>query len=85
MYAILVEEPGSEAAKAFILADAASSSQSAMTLMQSRAEEYVDEHWEAGVTEDYNIADDAEALVVTVDLGGMAVITFTASAIDQVI
>lgn len=90
MYAILVKEPGVGGCKDYILPTGASTSESAMQLMSSRAEEFVDEQLEQSPTEDYTIERDPESLQVTVffnsrDHGAMFAASFTASAIDEVV
>lgn len=90
MYAILVKEPGAADVEDYVLPTGASTSESAMQLMSSRAEEYVDEQLEQSPTEDYTIERDPEALQVVVSFnsttyGPMTSVTFTAVAIDEVV
>ncbi|MNC05581.1 hypothetical protein D3C75_530690 [compost metagenome] len=89
MYAILVKEPGAET-ESFILSTGASTSESAMKLMSSRAEEYVDEQLEQSPTEDYTITPNPESLEVVVcfvskTYGPTTSMVLTAVAIDEVV
>ncbi|MNK84725.1 hypothetical protein D3C87_1045840 [compost metagenome] len=88
MYAILVNEPGAEI-ESFVLSTGASTSESAMQLMSSRAEEYVDEQLEQEPTEDYTVQQDSESLSVIVMYNGEddpgAVLKLYAVAIDKVV
>lgn len=86
MYAILVEEPGGEPSS-YILPTGARTSESAMRLMSSRAEEFIDEQMEQeDQAEDYTITAHDDLLSVDVrDSHGNVAIEFTATALDQVV
>ena len=88
MYAILVREPGGDVSS-YALSTGASTSETAMTLMRQRADEFIEEQHEQGSTEDYTIVAHPEELRVDVafdsDFHRDAAIRFVAHCIDRVV